>query len=96
MFAAGMSVMDHGAFHDQPGGFFSSRWNIGLIVLLAVAGFYLVTEHQAHLFGALPFLLILACPLMHFFMHGGHGGHGGSGDDRGTSGASQPPGAHQH
>jgi hypothetical protein len=23
------------------------------------------------------FLPLLACPLMHFFMHGGHGGHGG-------------------
>jgi len=35
--------------------------------------FYLLTEHQAHLFGALPFLLLLACPLMHLFMHHGHG-----------------------
>jgi hypothetical protein len=25
----------------------------------------------------LPFLLFLACPLMHLFMHHGHGGHGG-------------------
>lgn len=46
----------------------------------AVAGFFLVTEHAAHLFGALPFLLLAACPLMHLFGHGGHGheGHGGS------------------
>lgn len=44
-----------------------------------VAGFFLVTEHAAHLFGALPFLLLAACPLMHLFGHGGHGheGHGG-------------------
>lgn len=41
-------------------------------VLGAIALFYLLTEHQAHLFGWLPFLLILACPLMHLFMHGGH------------------------
>jgi hypothetical protein len=26
--------------------------------------------------GVLPFLLLLACPLMHLFMHHGHGGHG--------------------
>lgn len=39
---------------------------------LLVGGFYLVTEHTAHLFGALPFLLILACPLMHLFHHHGH------------------------
>jgi len=24
----------------------------------------------------LPLLLLLACPLMHIFMHHGHGGHG--------------------
>ena len=41
----------------------------------AVALFYLLTEHQAHLFGALPLLLLLACPLMHLFMHHGHGRH---------------------
>ncbi len=40
-----------------------------------IALFYLLTEHQAHLFGALPYLFLLACPLMHFFMHGHHGGH---------------------
>ena len=43
---------------------------------LAIAGFFLFTEHRAHLLGALPFLLLLACPLMHLFMHRGHGGHG--------------------
>jgi hypothetical protein len=39
---------------------------------LGVAGFYLVTEHTAHLFGILPFLLILSCPLMHLFHHHKH------------------------
>jgi hypothetical protein len=31
----------------------------------------------------LPFLFLLACPLLHLFMHGGHGSHGGhrSSDD---------------
>jgi len=49
----------------------------------AIAGFYLVLEHQAHLWGALPYLLLLACPLMHVFMH--RGGHGGHRHDSGTS-----------
>lgn len=43
-----------------------------------VTGYFLVMEHRAHLEGALsylPFLLLLACPLMHVFMHHGHGGH---------------------
>jgi hypothetical protein len=40
-------------------------------------GFFSLTEHTAHVFGVLPYLLILACPLMHIFMHHGHhGGHG--------------------
>lgn len=44
---------------------------------LAVIGFFLVVEHGAHLYGFLPFLLLLACPLLHWLLHGGHGGHGG-------------------
>lgn len=43
---------------------------------IAVAGFFLITEHRAHLYGFLPFALLLACPLMHLFMHGRHGAHG--------------------
>jgi hypothetical protein len=43
---------------------------------LAIAAFFLLTEHRAHLLGILPFLLLLACPLMHLFHHAGHGGHG--------------------
>lgn len=54
-----------------------SRGGIVLLGFLAVAGFFIVTEHMAHLLGALPYLLLLACLLMHLFMHGGHGGHGG-------------------
>jgi hypothetical protein len=39
-----------------------------------VAGFYLLREHWGHVPGVWPYLLLLACPLMHL-MHG-HGGHG--------------------
>ena len=46
-----------------------------LLAFLAIAGFFLLAEHRAHLFGVLPFLLLAACPLLHFFMHRGHGGH---------------------
>lgn len=45
---------------------------------LAIGAFFLFTEHRAHLFGALPWLLVLACPLMHLFHHHGHGRHGSS------------------
>ena len=53
--------------------FWRSRHGVGLVVLGAIAAYFLVTEHRAHLLGALPFLLLLACPLMHLFMHRGHG-----------------------
>jgi hypothetical protein len=54
----------------------SLRSNWVLVGFLVIAGFFLLTEHRAHLLGILPFLLLLACPLMHLFHHGGHGGHG--------------------
>ncbi|MBI2379447.1 MAG: DUF2933 domain-containing protein [Gammaproteobacteria bacterium] len=47
---------------------------------LAIAGYFLLTEHRAHVVPYLPFLLLLACPLMHIFMHHGHGGHGAGGE----------------
>ncbi|MDO8249596.1 MAG: DUF2933 domain-containing protein [Rhodoferax sp.] len=56
--------------------FWRSRYGIGLVVFGAIAAYFLLTEHRAHFFGALPYLLLLACPLMHVFMHHGHGGHG--------------------
>ena len=37
-------------------------------------------EHWGHALGTLPYLLILACPLMHLFMHRGHHQHGGGSD----------------
>lgn len=58
---------------------------------IAVAGFFFFTEHRAHLMGALPFVLLALCPLMHFF-HGGHGGHGGHGHHGGTGEPSDGPG----
>lgn len=81
---------DHGA-PERPPGFWTSRYAIGLIVIGAVADYFLLTEHLAHVVGALPFLLLLACPLMHVFMHHGHGGHGGhahhAGDQTSKTGA---------
>ncbi len=42
---------------------------------LAAILFLLFTEHRAHVLGILPFLILLACPLMHLFMHHDHGQH---------------------
>ena len=74
--------MNHDPAHadhtDRDGAlpFWRSRYAVGLVVIGAVAMYFLLSEHRSHFFGALPFLLLLACPLMHMFMHGGHGGHG--------------------
>lgn len=75
--------MDHGQ-HRTPepadGTIFRAKW--ALLAFIAVAAYFLITEHRAHLSGYLtylPFLLLLACPLLHVFMHGGHG------DDRSGS-----------
>ena len=49
-----------------------------LLGFLLIAGYFAVAEHRAHLGGLLqylPLLLLLACPLMHIFMHGRHGHH---------------------
>lgn len=48
------------------------RARIAWAIFAAVSAFYLWTEHRAHLLGALPYLLLLTCPLMHVFMHHGH------------------------
>lgn len=50
----------------------------GVVLILALAGlsYYLLTQHLEHLAIALPYLILLACPLMHIFGHG-HGGRGG-------------------
>jgi hypothetical protein len=53
---------------------------LGFLGFLAIAVFFLWSEHRAHILGALPFVLLLLCPALHFFMHGGHGNHQTSGD----------------
>jgi len=55
---------------------FRIPWSLGFCVLAAIAAFFLWEEHRAHILGALPYLLLLLCPLMHFLMHRGHRGPG--------------------
>ena len=49
-------------------------------VALASAGLFgLLQDHWGHALGLAPYLLFLACPILHFFMHRGHGhGHAGN------------------
>lgn len=51
------------------------RGSTVLIVLAAILGVLLLTGQLR----ILPFLLLLACPLMHLLMHRGHGRHDSDG-----------------
>ncbi|MBR0733233.1 peptidoglycan/LPS O-acetylase OafA/YrhL [Bradyrhizobium japonicum] len=71
-----MSVQDHPAYRERPRQGMSTKSNAGLVLIgfLIIAGALLFTEHRAHVLGLLIWLPLLACLLMHMFMH--HGGHG--------------------
>ena len=47
---------------DGQAGFFASRANIVLLGFLAIGGYFLVTEHWAHIVPFLPWLFLLAVP----------------------------------
>jgi hypothetical protein len=93
--------MNHGHQHEPDSGKETiSRAKWIFIGFLVIAAYFLVTEHRAHLSGWLSsygiWLFLLACPLMHLFMHSGHGEHGGQGghgghrDDGGEASDTQP------
>ena len=67
---------DEGAWRTR------AKWAFG--GFLVVAAFFLLAEHRAHVLSYVPWLILLACPLMHVFMHGKHGGHGGHRHGGGT------------
>lgn len=74
--------MNHDHRHEpRPGNGTKSRNRWVLIAFLAIAAYFLITEHKAHVSAWLAsywiWLLLLACPLLHVFMHGKHAGHGG-------------------
>jgi Protein of unknown function (DUF2933) len=63
-------MVDHRRF------FWMTPQGLAALGLIGAVTYFLLMEHRQHLFAALPFLILLACPLMHLFMHGGHGVHG--------------------
>ncbi|MEW6313878.1 MAG: DUF2933 domain-containing protein [Pseudomonadota bacterium] len=64
-----------------------SKGRLVFVGFLVFALLLLLTEHRAHFFGILPYLILLACPLMHLFMHHGNGGY-----DQHTHGHEPPKG----
>lgn len=73
--------------HDSStsnGGGIAWRPLLAFMAFMAIAAFFLLSEHRIHVLGWLPLVLLAACPLMHLFMHHGHGqgGHGSHGHER--------------
>ena len=66
--------------------FFRSRTSVVLVAFLAIAAFFLLTEHTAHVFGVFPYVLLLLCPLLHVFMHHGHDGHSSNDEEQHSGG----------
>lgn len=69
--------MDHHHDHGKgpegsPTSFFTRSMGVAVAMLALIAFFYILREHWQHVAGSWPYLLLLACPLMHVFMHHGH------------------------
>lgn len=56
--------------------FWRSRTGIAFLVFGVVVAAHLLFEHTTHVIQWLPFGILLLCPLMHTFMHGGHAAGG--------------------
>ena len=84
-----MSMQHHLGHQEQAREGVSIKSKAGLVLVgfLIIAGALLFTEHRAHVLGLLVWLPLLACPLMHVFMHGRHrhGGHSQPDVQKGTS-----------
>lgn len=67
------------------GGLVRNLFYAALLGSLAIAAYFLVAEHRAHIFSG-PWsgpILLAAFIGLHLLMHAGHGGHGGHGDGSG-------------
>jgi hypothetical protein len=67
--------------------FWLTTKGVAALSLIGAVTYFLLTEHREHVFSYLPYLIFLACPLMHLFMHRGHGhGHHGRSNRQDKSG----------
>jgi hypothetical protein len=73
----------------------ASRTRTALVALAAVGAALIAYDHRVHVIGVLPYLLLLACPLMHLFMMHGNGGHA-NGDKVPSETPKLPPANHDN
>jgi hypothetical protein len=77
--------MNHPVIESHTNGAPSGRRpvTIALLMIVLIVAFYLLREHWGHVSGLWPYLLLLACPLMHLFHgRGGHARHESHGSDK--------------
>lgn len=72
--------------HTASASWYKSPAVLGLLVILGVAGAFILVQHWDHAAPYSLWLLILATPLLHIFMHSGHGAHGGHDSGKGQGG----------
>ena len=53
---------------------FHAAW-VAVAMTALIAAFFLLREHWGHVAGYWPYLLLLACPVMHLLHGHGHHGH---------------------
>tara|TARA_R110002074_G_scaffold1_2_gene3 strand:- start:66 stop:362 length:297 start_codon:yes stop_codon:yes gene_type:complete len=73
----------------QKTSFWLTPKGLSALGLIGAATYFLLIEHRQHVWQYLPFLILLACPFMHLFMHKGHGGHSNH-REHGSSGEGEP------
>jgi hypothetical protein len=56
-------------------GFLGTKAGLAVTLFAAALGVYLLATHTGHALAALPYLILLACPLMHVFGHRHGSGH---------------------
>lgn len=68
--------MDNNNKHYHKPNIDSKWWKTksGIVIcfFFCIIIFLLVMEHWVHIYPFLPWLILLVCPLMHMFHHGGH------------------------
>lgn len=85
------TLQGHPARRGRP----AARWIFWVFV--AIAAYFVLIEHRAHLVPWLPLLLLLACFLLHWTMHARtHAQHAGHGDNASRTSAQSPPSNPMH
>jgi hypothetical protein len=71
--------------------FLGSKLGLAATIFVAGIGAYLLWTHTGHALAAAPYLLLLACPLMHLFGHRhGHANTKEESQERPTGSRSSP------